>query len=654
MRTASRLLSVIAVILASASAHALELRVGTGTGCTHSTLQAALTAIAGMGGSHNIRINAGNYATADGMVYQPSVAQAFVVLEGGYANCTAASPSGSATTDAGRSIFSGAGGLGRSVLQLQINGLTGSFQMRRIALQDGDALNTTQLYNHGGGLAIYGNASVLLGSGVTVRNNSAGYGGGIALVGGSSFVNDTLARPDLFIDEGAEIRNNTAVADGGGIYCGGALTTTGNPPSVPRLGSIVHRDGSILSNQAGSYGSAISCRGSYAGGGYQPRPRSGALALVANNGNLSGNYCAISATLDMVFPTNGAGERVLGADDASNGLLVLSSNTGTLDAGLCVENWGDRGGASPAPGAAPRFVIQNAWFSNNTVAWASLNTVSYSSALRATGFVNLTLRPSSDSVVCSGSNGPCVLFEYNGLDAGFPAGVVGAVVAVSLDWGTALSIERARFTGNVAQEALVELDYQRTAYRQLASIVDGNIVNGANSVLYRAEVRSGAGAPPPTVLLLHNTITANTHSRFFQLDDSSALTSQGNVLHAASSRLLRFGDSPAGNLTLQWCNYLTTTADAGYTGATQVTDGFGTLVTVIGPLTFGADFAPPFALIDQCHTPQVFFPTTATLVDFDGSLFGNPIAPVNPNRTADLGATEFYPDIMFQNGFEAP
>lgn len=636
---------------ASNSAMALDLRVGVGTGCTHATLQGALSAIEAVGGSHNIRINAGSYAVPDGMVYQPTVAQAFVVLEGGYASCTAATPSGSATSDAGRSIFSGSGGLGRSVLQLQINGLVGSLQMRRIALQGGDATNTAERYNHGGGLAVYGNASVLIGSGTSIRNNLAGHGGGVALVGSEVFANEALARPDFYIEEGAEIRNNTAVADGGGIYCGGAISIVGDPLSRPRHGSIVHRDGSILNNQAGGAGSAINCRGSYAGGGYQPRPRPGALALVANNGGAPGNFCAIDATLDMVFPANGIDERVLGAEDGSNGLLVISNNSGTRDSGLCVVGWGDRGGASPAPVPMPRFVIQNVWFSNNTVSRAGTSTLAHSSALVVAAPLELTLRPSGSTTLCAVDT-PCVLFENNAVGIGFPAGVIGAAIVAGTGWETTVSIERARFTGNIAQEALVAVQYANIIYLQQSSVIDGNTVNGTDAVLYALGTPLGTTVPAPLARLKHNTMTGNIHTRFFRLDDNSQLTSQGNVLHAPATRLLRFGDAPAANLTLQWCNYLTTLSDAGYSGATQVADGFGALVSVTGALALGAGFAPPLSLIDQCKTPQAVFPVSSTLIDYRGRLFANPIAPVNPNRTADLGAIEYYPEILLQNGFE--
>lgn len=636
---------------ASNSAMALDLRVGVGTGCTHATLQGALSAIEAVGGSHNIRINAGSYAAPDGMVYQPTVAQAFVVLEGGYASCTAATPSGSATSDAGRSIFSGSGGLGRSVLQLQINGLTGSLQMRRIALQGGDATNTAERYNHGGGLAVYGNASVLIGSGTTIRNNLAGYGGGVALVGSEVFANEALSRPDFYIEEGAEIRNNTAVADGGGIYCGGAISIVGDPFSRPRHGSIVHRDGSILNNQAGGTGSAINCRGSYAGGGYQPRPRPGALALVANNGGAPGNFCAIEATLDVAFPANGIDERVLGAEDGSNGLLVISNNSGTRDSGLCVRAWGDRGGAAPAPVPMPRFVIQNVWFSNNTVSRAGTSTLAHSSALVVAAPLELTLRPSGSTTLCAVDT-PCVLFENNAVGIGFPAGVIGAAIVAGTGWETTVSIERARFTGNIAQEALVAVQYANIIYLQQSSVIDGNTVNGTDAVLYALGTPLGTTVPAPLARLKHNTMTGNIHTRFFRLDDNSQLTSQGNVLHAPATRLLRFGDAPAANLTLQWCNYLTTLSDAGYSGATQVADGFGALVSVTGALALGAGFAPPLSLIDQCKTPQAVFPVSSTLIDYRGRLFANPVAPVNPNRTADLGAIEFYSEILLQDGFE--
>jgi predicted outer membrane repeat protein len=643
MRLSTGLLVVL--LCAAAPVHALNLRVGVGTGCTHATLQAALDAIEGVGGDHFIRINGGSHAVPDGMVYQPTVVQGFVRLEGGYASCTAANPGGAANTDAGRSIFDGAGGLGRSVLELQVNSLVGSFQMRRIALQGGDALNSAQRFNHGGGLAVFGNASVLIGAGAVIRNNAAGNGGGVALVGSRTFLNEPLTRADFYIDEDAEIRNNEAANDGGGIYCGGATGISGDPPSEERHGSVVHRQGAINGNRAGQDGSAVYCRGSYAGGGYQPRPRPGALALLSANGGFAASpasgRCVVYGSLDLIVSPNAAGEHVYGADDGSNGLLLVIGNSGHGRAGLCFDYWSQRGGASPPPATAPEMVIQNIWLSGNLVE-PDGTSFRHVVALDINLGKHLTLRPSGLNVACGSAGTSCVQFEGNAPAVGMPAEQPVSLVSVAV--GSRLAIERARVTGNSAQQALFYATFSPASLLQRASIIDNNSVSGSTGVLYLAD--------DAVTFLQHNTITGNSHSRFFRLDGTATLTSQGNVLHAATAKPLRDGSAPPGNLTLQYCNYLTTLADSGYTGATQVADGFGPLVSVTGALSFGAGFAPPLSLIDQCRTPQVTTPTVSTLIDYPGQPFGLPFAPVNPNRPADLGAVEYRPDSVFANGFE--
>lgn len=639
----------------TAPIQALDVHVGGGIGCQYATLQEALDAIEGIGGDHYLRINAGNHTAPNGMVYQPTVNQGFVRLEGGYASCLAGSPSGAANSDAGRSIFDASGGFGRSALELQINGRVGSFQIRRVALQGGDALNSAQRFNHGGGLAVYGQASVLLGAGASVRNNAAGFGGGVALVGSRINLNEPLARIDLYLDEDAEIRNNEAAGFGGGVYCGGATGISSDPPSELRHGSLVHRQGAISNNRSGHDGSAVYCRGSYAGGGYQPRPRPGALAsLTANSGlpgNLNGGRCTVRGTLDLIVAENANFERVYGAEDGSNGLLLVAGNGGHWFTGLCLDGeWGTRGGASPAPTRIPELAIQNLWFSSNLVEARDAVSFGHTSALTIGPGLHLSLRPSGPGVVCGGAGSSCVQFDANGPAAGMPASVPVNLIHLS-GLGAWLSIHGARITGNSAQDALVDATYGDAIFAQFSSIVDNNVVTGTEAVLYRAD---GLDSQPTTsVLLQHNTLSANQHLRFFKLVENSVLASQGNVLHASSPRLLRFGDAPPGNLRLRYCNYLTTLADAGYTGATHIDDGFGALVSVTGALSFGANFTPPLALIDQCRTPQLSTPP-GPQPDFGGLLFGFPFAPANPNRTADIGAIEYRPAGVFANGFETP
>jgi hypothetical protein len=652
---ASRPLLLATLALAALPASALDLRVGTGTGCTHATLQAALDAIEGVGGDHTIRINAGTYFAIDGIVYQPTVAQGFVRLEGGYANCTAAAPSGSPTTDAGRSILDGGGGSGlqRSVLELQINGLVGSFQMRRIALQGGDALASAARFSNGGGLAVFGRASVLIGSGVSIRNNVANNGGGVALVGSRINVNEPLERVDFFIDEGAEIRNNTAAGSGGGIYCGGATAVIGDPPSELRHGSVVHRDGAITGNQA-NRGAALTCLGSYAAGGWQPRPNPGAIALIANNTNTGTTIfstAVVSATLDLIVdPVDGV--RTLGAiGPTNNGIVLLQGNEAYGTGAVNLEGWGTRGGASPAPATAPAFRMQNVLFIGNRVRPRPSANPS-PSALAWFADATLTLGPSSPSMRCGlvPPLGPCVIFEDNA-----PTGSFASDLRVPAIHSTRqLTIEGARFRGNEARLALVTSGASGTFVALRSSLVDGNLVGGTDTVLF--ESNGGAGGPAD-VFLSHVTVTGNSHDRYFRIDGTSRAAIQGTVLHnTGASRPLRFGSAPATNLTLRWCNYLTTLSDSGFTGATQVADSFGPLVTVTGPLAFDAAFNPPLALIDRCQAPTTPAASAPFATPFDvyGNAFGFAVAPANPNRLADLGAVELRPEILLSDGFEAP
>jgi hypothetical protein len=221
-------------------------------------------------------------------------------------------------------------------------------------------------------------------------------------------------------------------------------------------------------------------------------------------------------------------------------------------------------------------------------------------------------------------------------------------------------IEGARISGNDAVGALVSTQNAGDAISIQSSIVDGNVVAGASgsTVMFASAIDPGQpGTPATDLFLAHNTVTGNVHDRFFRLEVAGRASLQGTVLHAdGNPRLLKTGAAPDANLTLRWCNYLTTVADSAFTGATSVTDGFGPAVIVTGPLAFGAGFVPPFSLIDRCRTPQVLVPPLlfVTQTDFYGVPFGFATAPADPNRPADIGAVEFRPEIVFSNGFELP
>jgi hypothetical protein len=247
-----------------------------------------------------------------------------------------------------------------------------------------------------------------------------------------------------------------------------------------------------------------------------------------------------------------------------------------------------------------------------------------------------------------------VVFEGNGVE-----GIVPKLGSAAVVTGR-VRIEGARISGNDAVGALVSTQNAGDAISIQSSIVDGNVVVGASgsTVMFASAIDPGQSTTPPTDLFLaHNTVTGNVHDRFFRLEAAGRASVQGTVLHADGGvRLLKTGAAPDANLTLRWCNYLTTLSDTGFTGATVVDDGFGPLVTVTGPLAFGAGLTPPLSLIDRCRTPQVLVPPLlfVTQTDFYGVPFGFPTAPADPNRPADIGAVEFRAEIVFADGFELP
>lgn len=636
-----------ATVLAAPQARAATFSVGAEAGCTHATLQAALDALATLPGDHRIKVRAGTHAVPDGMVYAPVATQGTLHIEGGYAACGDTAPGGDVNSDTGRSVFDGAGGLPRSVLRLDINGRVGSVQLRRIVLRGGDAFSTDETYNAGGGLAIRGNASVLLGLGASIRNNGAGRGGGVALIGSRIDSAEPMARADFYITEGAEISNNSAAAEAGGILCGGALP--GDGTLRLRHGSIVHVNGSIANN-SGRFGSAILCQGSFAGGGYQPRPAEGALAAVIGNSAPDGTIgCAIYASLDLIVPPGGGSERLLGAAHGSSGLLLVANNTGPYSAGLCVQGWGTRGGASPALAQQPRFVIQNAAIVNNTARHGDATLRGgHALEITATELAFLELRPSGHDTDCS-FLGACVLLENNTLDGAATPGDVHPLVSGPL------RLLRARVRDNDAIGALFRHGGStafgaKNLYVE-TSIVDNNVVRGDGSVLFLLDDLSPP-ATPSNLMFRHVTLTGNTHDRFLRLEDATTALLRGVVLHAPAPRLLRSGAAPAANLTLANCNHFTTLDDPGWEDATHTGDGDGAPVSLTGALAFDAEFTPPEQLRDKCSVPWVghFLP----IRDFHGRAMGRAWQPVWPTRLADIGAVEFVPPQLFADGFEAP
>ncbi len=623
----------LVLLFQAAPGVAATVSVGSGAGCTHPSLQAAFDALDGVAGAHTFRLRRETFAVASGVSYAPSVGQSTVLIEGGYVECTDAAP-GTGIDDV--SIIDGAGGSQGPALRLLVDGRVGSLQIRRTVIQGGDALSTTNAYNGaGGGIAIRGPASVLLGRGAVVRNNQAVRGGGIALIGG--LLSGTIPdRVDLYLDEGASVTGNTASEDGGGIYCGG-ITTPG-PTFGARHGSIVAIDTTIAFNVSGGFGAAFSCSGTVeGGGGFQPRPRANAAVLILGNTSSGSGSCAAgSGTLDTAVPLGSDGYRPLGAADGENGLLAIANNSGTRP-GLCLTA-SRLLGTDIYPNGQSSFRLQNLVVSGQS----GTGTLGLSIGREE---LRLRVQPSGRRVACTFFEPtPCVSFSNN--EASGSAG--SGPAAYLLDNIGTLELVRASIRDNLARPALLRNYAGQSSFT--SSLVVGNRVElaGAGAGPTRSAFEVGGSLFPGILTVRHTTVLFSTAlDRFVNLahPDSSA-NARANIFAstAVPAPATVGGTAPPANFRREWCGYFQRTDDFPTHSVTN--DPTSGTFAVIGNAAFALEagtFAPGAGLVDWC--------TKSVSDDFHGNPFGS-VAYYTDAGPADIGAVENRNDVIFASDFE--
>lgn len=628
------LLAVAILLLPPSLARAATVSVGTGAGCTYATLQAAFNALDGVSGTHTFRLRRETFAVPNGASYDPSVSQGGVFIEGGYVECGDAAP-GTGINDV--SIIDGSGGAQAPTLRLLVDGRIGTLQIRRTVIQGGDALSTGDAFNGaGGGIAIRGPASVLLGRGTVVRNNQAVRGGGVALIGGL-ISSTTPDRVDFYLDEGASILNNTATNEGGGIYCGGN-TVPGAPTFGARHASIVAIDTVIGFNSAGGLGSAFSCYGTVeGGGGFQPRPRANAAALIIGNTTTGGGSCAAGAgTFDTAIPMGGDGYRPLGAADGENGLLAIANNTGSRP-GLCLSA-SRTIGTDNYPNGQSSFRLQNLVVTGQE----GTGTLGLSVGREE---LRLRVQPSGRNVACTFFEPtPCVSFTNN--TASGSAGSGSGTWLVD-NIGT-LELVRASIRNNLARPALLR-NYAGQSFVTSSLIVDNRVeLAGAGAGPARSAFEVGGNVYPGSLTVRHTTVlfstpldrfvnlayatsTANVRANIFA---STAIPAPANVGGAA----------PPVNFRREWCGYFQRTDDfATHSVVNDPTSGtFEVIATSAFSLQPGT-FAPGGGLVDWC--------TKSVADDYYGKPFGSVVYYPGAGP-ADIGAVENRNDVIFADGFE--
>lgn len=297
-------------VLGVGSAQATVYTVGPGGGCTHATVQAAITAAqASPPAADQIRVSTGTYAAQELIV---SLNQELDIV-GGYASCSATQP-----TAGSRAILDGQGGNARTVLVAFVD--SGSvLRLRNLTLRRGDIAGSGE----GGGIYFEGHGRLEL-SDSTLANNDAGYGGGLfargysgsarVVFGPNVTVSGNTARHSgggVYLDQvtfemtqpGSGLFSNAALGEGSGGYGGGLMMLVNNRNAYAYIGSGLGSAGAIFGNTA-KYG--------------------GGVAMFANNATDDGP----EAELQMHSPVPGqpAGIRNNIASQQGGGLYLSGHN----------------------------------------------------------------------------------------------------------------------------------------------------------------------------------------------------------------------------------------------------------------------------------------------------------------------------------------
>jgi len=341
-------------------AHAAVYRVGNDPGCSHATLAAAMaTAASNDQDANTIYLPAGTLAALpaplliDGRSLQ---------LIGGFADCSAAAPSGR-TAIAGPAGVLHVRGATAVPFAVTLRGLDLTAQSARVLDHDGTAalrLDDTTVSGgragpqdgdqFGGGIRVRGtNATLILGAGTRVFDNDAVAGGGGVYCFGAH----------LQLESGSSIDTNTSY-DGGGVYLDGCTfnDASGGAPR-PSAGNFGITNNAALHSGGGVYavnGSALQILGT------------ADLTLVAGNiaTNGGGVYLAGSSSTTILVNSsveNNSASSVGGGlyvRDHAN-LQMARDTAGCPGERFCSqlhENRAARGSAIAVDGAARALILQ--------------------------------------------------------------------------------------------------------------------------------------------------------------------------------------------------------------------------------------------------------------------------------------------------------
>jgi hypothetical protein len=274
---AARLALAAGMVLGvSHSARAALFVVGLGSGCTHSSIQAALDNARANPGADTVRITRSQAWTGQAAVVVDLAANLDVRIEGGFATCASVLPDGI------RTVINGTGGVAAAVLRISGPGVV---SLSDVEIRGGDNLSD------GGGLNIFAqtNLHVTLNN-VRVTANRARSGAGVSVRSGFN----GFANVILDLGNNTSIDNNIASVAGGGVFVDGASV------------SLSGANSRVTNNSAASGGGIAANRGQVFIESNGAFPFAGAVALNTASANGGGIHLFNGSTLDTLRNEFGA------------------------------------------------------------------------------------------------------------------------------------------------------------------------------------------------------------------------------------------------------------------------------------------------------------------------------------------------------------
>lgn len=303
-----RIAIAAAFLLCTGWCHADTYIVGTGSGCTHNSIQGAIASAESNPANDTIRITRSLAYTAQALVISTSQV---LDITGGFANCAQAAGDGNQT------LVSGAGGSTEPVFRITAN-TGGIVNVRYLKITGGDEDGE----GYGGGIYFRGNGILELNDSL-ITANTAGYGGGI-------YAQGTAINAELIIGSNVQITSNTARYSGGGVYVEGLEMTMVAPGSYMAFN---HAPG-VFNTQTNRYD------GGYAGGlmvlsGSLPAYAYVGSSSVGTLGPIYGNDARYGGGVAVVSYESDAELRLFTTDPASP--VRIKSNSAVVAGGGIYE-----------------------------------------------------------------------------------------------------------------------------------------------------------------------------------------------------------------------------------------------------------------------------------------------------------------------------